>query len=266
MPPSDSRKQEVGGQLSYADAFGIALLDAERAIPAGITGPGGKAAATRYNVYRNNVTVSLIDALAASFPATQRITGMDFFRAMARFHIRATPPTSPLLFEYGHDFPDFIERYEHARSMAWLSDVARIERAWLDAYHAADAEALTPQTLASIQPEHLAGAIFTPHPAMRVVRSPFPALTIFVVNRSDGPVGRVEAAGAEDTLVTRPTSEVFVRRLPVGGADFLSILASGNTLGMAVTGALAENPEFDVPANIAGMLEAGAFINSTRQE
>lgn len=41
------------------------------------------------------------------------------------------------------DFPDFIERYEHAQSMPWLADVARIERAWLDAYHAADTEALS---------------------------------------------------------------------------------------------------------------------------
>ena len=70
---------------------------------------------------------------------SQRITGVDFFRAMARFHIRATPPTSPLLFEYGRDFPDFIETYEYARAMPWLADIARIERAWLDAYHAADA-------------------------------------------------------------------------------------------------------------------------------
>src|SRR3974390_136719 len=36
----------------------------------------------RYNVYRNNVTVSLIDALAAIYPAIQRITGVDAFRAM----------------------------------------------------------------------------------------------------------------------------------------------------------------------------------------
>ena len=74
-----------------------------------VAGPNGKAAVKRYNVYRNNVTVSLIDALAAVYPAVQRITGVDFFRAMARFHVRATPPTSPLLFEYGRDFPAFIE-------------------------------------------------------------------------------------------------------------------------------------------------------------
>ena len=91
--------------LAYADDFVPALLDPERNVPAAVCGPNGKAARKRYNVYRNNVTVSLINTLAAVFPATQRITGVDFFRAMARFHVRATPPTSPLLFEYGREQP-----------------------------------------------------------------------------------------------------------------------------------------------------------------
>src|ERR1700741_567805 len=142
MPAIEHCKPDLGGQPSYAAAFVRALLDPDSATPAVVAGPKGKAVTKRFNVYRNNVTVSLIDALAAVFPATLRITGTDFFRAMARFHVRATPPTSPLLFEYGRDFPDFIERYEHARPMPWLADVAQIERAWLDAYHAADAPAL----------------------------------------------------------------------------------------------------------------------------
>ena len=103
-----------------------------RPVPAVVAGPRGKAATQRYDVYRNNVTVSLIDALAAVFPATRRITGPDFFRAMARFHVRATPPTSPLLFEYGRDFPDFIAGYEHARGDALAAgrgaDRARLAR------------------------------------------------------------------------------------------------------------------------------------------
>ena len=136
-------------------------------MPTVVTGPNEKMAVKRYNVYRNNVTVSLINALAAIFPATQRITGVEFFRAMARFHIRATPPTSPLLFEYGRDFPGFIERYEYAQSMPWLADTARLERAWLDAYHAADAETLTSEALAAIPSDGLADAIFVPHPATR---------------------------------------------------------------------------------------------------
>ncbi len=102
---------------SYAAILAPGLLDPDYATPASLVGQRGKRAVKRYNAYRNNVTVSLIDALAAIFPATHRITGTVFFRTMARFYVRAVPPRSPLLFEYGHDFPDFIARYEHARGM-----------------------------------------------------------------------------------------------------------------------------------------------------
>jgi hypothetical protein len=241
----------------WAAAFARPLLDPARPAPAGVAGPGGKAVARRYDVYRNNVTVSLIDALAAVYPATERLTGPEFFRAMARFHVRATPPTSPLLFDYGRDFPEFIARYPYARSLPWLPDVARIERAWLDAYHAADAPPLDAQALARLSGERLEGAVLTPHPAMRMVRSRYPAVSIFAASRSPEP-GRLASPAPEDALITRPGLEVAVRRLPPGGATFLAQLAAGEPLGAAAAAALAE-PEFDLAANIAGMLEAGAF-------
>jgi Putative DNA-binding domain len=258
MPHFDEHAGD-SGSLAYTSVFASALLNAARPTPTVVAGPKGKGAKKRYNVYRNNITVSLIDALAAVFPATQRITGMEFFRAMARFHVRETPPTSPLLFEYGHDFPDFIERYEYAQSMPWLADVARIERAWLDVYHAADAKPLAPEALAAVPPERLSEVALASHPAMRIVRSRFPAVTIFAANRRDDPVGRIEKTEPEDALVTRPGLEVIVRRLPPGGATLLTHLAAGETLAAAVGAALAESPGFDLPANIAGMLGAGAF-------
>lgn len=263
MLPAERLERDLRAKPSYAQAFASSLLDPGRATPAAVAGPNGKAATKRYNVYRNNVTVSLINALAATFPATQRITGEEFFRAMARFHVRATPPVSPLLFEYGRDFPDFIERYEYAQSLPWLSDVARIERAWLDAYHAADAEPLAPEALASIPPERLADTVFKPHPATAIVRSRFPAVAIFAANRGDGPVDPIETAAPQDALITRPDLQVFVRHLPPGGAVFLSALASGETLGAAAAVGIAEAAEFDLSANIAGMLEAGAFAAAT---
>jgi hypothetical protein len=243
---------------SYA-TFASALLDPEGATPAVVTGPAGKGSVKRYNIYRNNVTVSLIDALAAVYPAVQRITGVEFFRAMARFHVRATPPNSPLLFEYGRDFPAFIETYEYARGLPWLADVAKIERAWLDAYHAADAESLSAEELASFPPERLAEAMFTAHPATRIVRSAFSAVTIFAANRCAAAVGPIDAGSPEDTLITRPDADVIVRHLPKGGAWFLQGLMSGQSLGEAAAFALEASPSFDIATNIAGMIEAGAF-------
>jgi hypothetical protein len=59
--------------------------------------------------------------------------------------------------------------------------------------------------------------------------------------------------------VTRPALDVEVRQLPPGGAIFLSRLVTGESLGPAASAAFAESPSFDLPANIRGLLEAGAF-------
>jgi hypothetical protein len=244
---------------SFAAVFAQGLTDPARPTPVDVVGPRGKAAIKRYNVYRNNVMVSLIDALAATYPAVQRITGVEFFRAMARFHIRATPPTSPLLFEYGRDFPAFIVGYEHAQDMPWLADTARIERAWLDAYHAADVPPLSSDVLAAVPSDRLGDLVFTVHPAACVVRSVYPAVAIFAMNRVEGPIRALRSNTAEDALITRPDMEVAVRLLPPGGATFLKSLIDGGTLGAAAATALAETPFFDLPANIAGMIEAGVF-------
>ena len=246
-------------QPAFTAAFACALTDPALPAPADAVGPRGKAVARRYNVYRNNVAHSLIDALAAVYPAVQRITGVEFFRTMARLHLRASPPTSPLLFDYGRDFPGFIEEYPYARDLPWLADTARIERAWLDAYHASDAPPLSPDSLASIAPDRLAELVFTAHPATRIVRSAYPAVAIFAMNRVEGPVVPLRSDSAEDALITRPDMEVTVRRLPPGGAAFLSSLIEGQPLGAAAATAFAETSDFDLTANIAGMISAGAF-------
>lgn len=261
MPSAEVRVGNFSAAPSYAAGFAGALLNPDLDTPGLVAGPRAKAATKRYNVYRNNVTVSLINAVAAVFPVTQRIAGPDFFRAMARFYVRAEPPISPLLFEYGRTFPDFIQKYEYAQSVPWLADVARIERAWLDAYHAADIQPLTPGALGSIPSERLVDTVLRPHPAARVIRSRYPALSIFAANRREG-AGAVEAVEPEDALLTRPALDVEIRPLPPGGASFLAHLMSGCPLGAAASAALSDNPSFDLAANIAGCLEAGAFTTA----
>ena len=245
--------------LDYATAFAPGLTNPGLATPEGVVASHGKGVVRRYNVYRNNVTVSLIDALAAIYPAVQRITGVEFFRAMARFHVRATPPVSPLLFDYGRDFPSFIETWEYARDMPWLADTARIERAWLDAYHAEDAAPLAAEAFAGIDPGSLAQMRFVPHPAARIVRSRYPAVAIFAMNRTPGPVTPLCSNDAEDALVTRPEYDVIVSRLPAGGAAFLLALIEGMPLGAAAQTAFEENDTFDLAASLAAMISAGVF-------
>ena len=99
-------------------AFAEALLDPACALPEGITSVRGIADAARFAVYRNNVHVGLTGALAKRFPVVRRLVGEEFFAGMARVYAGLHKPASPLLFEYGDEFPDFVEQFEPARGLA----------------------------------------------------------------------------------------------------------------------------------------------------
>ena len=130
--------------------FAAALLDAERPAPEGLVGPDGEPSARRFAVYRNNVVVGLVDALADAFPAVRRIVGDEFFRAMAGAHALREPPTSPILLDYGAKFPDFIAGFPPVTGLPYLADVARIERAWREAYYAQEAEPIGPEAFSAL--------------------------------------------------------------------------------------------------------------------
>ncbi|MFC3642959.1 HvfC/BufC N-terminal domain-containing protein [Aquibium oceanicum] len=248
------------GVEGYAAAFASCLLDPAREAPDSIAAPGGGRAAKRFAVYRNNVAASLVNALADIYPAVAKIVGEEFFRAMALVFARSSPPRSRVLSEYGHDFPDLIADFGPAARMPYLADVARLERAWLDAFHAADAQPLDARELGELAPDELASACFVPHPAMRLVRSRYAAISIMEANRGNGgSAGRIRGDVGEDALVTRPGTNVEVRRLPPGCAGFLQGLAAGASLAAAVESALEEQPVFDAGGAIALMIEAGAF-------
>ena len=237
--------------------FAGALLDADRAVPDAVTSHTARAPRKRFAVYRNNVIVGLTEALRTQFPATERIVGTEFFMAMARVYVATTPPRSPILVTYGYGFPDFIERFAPAADIPYLADVARLEAARTRAYHAADAAPRAPEHWQGLDQNALAGVRLTLHPSLQILRSPHPIVTIWSMNTGDGEPASIEDCGAEDALVVRPRLDVEVRLLPAGGAAFLQALAVGATLGDAAATAAAEHNEFDLAANLAGLIGAG---------
>ncbi|NTF56998.1 DUF2063 domain-containing protein [Agrobacterium rhizogenes] len=239
--------------------FAAALLDTDRAIPEGLTAWNGPRPERRFGVYRNNVAVGLIGALASRFPVTEKIVGKDFFAAMAHEFIRLQPPRSPLLLAYGDDFADVVETFEPARAITYLPDVIRLEAARGKAYHAADAAPIDAALLAAIEPERLASLTFELHPSASILRSPFPVVTIWAMNAGEMELRPIGDWSGEDALVVRPNMTVEIHRLPSGGATFLETLAVGADLATAVEVAVATEPGFDLSANLAGALAAGAF-------
>lgn len=240
-------------------AFATALTDAAAPIPPGVTAPDGRSDVRRFAIYRNNVMVSLTEALAARFPVCVQIVGTEFFQAMARTYAAACKPSSPLLMAYGGGFPDFIASFPPAAALPYLTDVARLEVAYGEAYHAAEACPMHAAGLGALGPDGLGRLSLRLHPSLRLVRSAYPVASIWQAHQEADPVAP-EDWGGEDVLVLRPDADVLVHRLPAGGLVFLEALQAGETVRAAAGAACGEAPGFDLGAMLVGLFAMGAVI------
>jgi hypothetical protein len=225
----------------------------------------------------------------------RRIAGDDLFRAMARAFVRAHRPRSPVMIAYGGEFPEFVAEWNRHReersdaaiqraggrpttpgllrfarnddrgstqlrqALASLPDVARLESAWVEAYHSEDASVATVGELAALSPDCLPGTRIAFHPAARLLRFATPAASIWAAAQNpDHSVALTEAPG-EDALITRPDCDVRVRVLPPGGYDFALKMREGATLIEAFTAL--DDPAFDFGTHLVGLVDSGAIAS-----
>lgn len=257
------RSNAMNNNVHNTSNFAAGLLNPNMPTPSSVVGPHGKAANKRYNVYRNNVTVSLIESLADIFPAVQSIIGEDNFQILARDYVRAHPPSSPLLFQYGQEFATFIETFEPARAVPFLADIARMDRGWLKAYHAADIVPLDGAKLGQVEPEKLAEINFIAHPATFILQSQFPIKDIFLMNRGFAELTRLDMAQAQSVMFTRPETDIRVIDLNRGQFVFMNTLLEGQTLGEAVAHSMHADADFNLNTALQLLLRTGATIDIT---
>ncbi|MEO9167818.1 MAG: DNA-binding domain-containing protein [Aestuariivirga sp.] len=239
--------------------FGAAILNPQAVLPLGLVGPDGEPSLRRFSVYRNNVVVGLIDALKQSFPAVTRIVGEEFMRAMARIYVAHEPPSSPILLYYGEGFADFIEGFEPAVTVPYLADVARMERAWHESYHARESVALDPASLAGVAPEDFERIVFTLRPSLRLVPSNYPSLSIWQMNLDDGEPRPIDLLRCENAIFLRPQVDVEARAVSDGSFAFLQALVRGETVVQALREATQHDEPFDLGTHLSELFRMGAF-------
>ncbi|TCO71902.1 DNA-binding domain-containing protein [Rhodovulum euryhalinum] len=248
--------------MTRQDEFAAALLDPDRAYPPGLLGKGGPPAARRFDVYRNNVVASLIEALETGFPVVRALVGAPFFKAMAGEFVRRHPPLTPLLMLYGAELPGFLKGFPPVDGLPYLPDIARLELALRESYHAADAAPIAPEALAALPPEALARARLRLAPAVRLIRSDWPVHGIWMAHNG-GPNPQPEP---EEVLVARPGFDPVLRRLPAGSHAVLLALSSGGRLGDVLAGAPPNFHESNISILLQILLETRAICGISTEE
>lgn len=234
--------------------FRTALLDPESPAPDGVQNPDGVAATKRFDVYRNNVAVSLTDALETAFPVVNKLVGNDFFRAMAGVYLRAHPPKSPVMMFYGDEMPEFLAAFAPAQSVPYLPDVARLELALRHSYHAADADPVAPDALGQIAPDTLPNVVFGFAPCVHLIASQYPLHSIWAANTHGGEVAKT----AQPALITRPEFDPQVDALTPKQATVITALMAATPLGDALE---LGGAGFDFGALLGLLLSRNALIS-----
>jgi hypothetical protein len=234
------------------------LLGPEDAACLGLLRRDGRppGAGQRLQVYRNNLFESLTAALQAVYPVLERLVGAGFFRRLAREYIGVHPSRSGNLHDFGAHLADFLAEDEPAAALPYLSDVAALEWARHEVYHAADAAPPELARLAEVPPEAQPRLRLLWQPALRLVASRFPVLDIWRANQDGADESEVVSldAGGVDLLVARDDAGDFaIEFQPLAPAHYRWLEASllrSATLAEATQAALALDPAFD----LAGVL------------
>ena len=238
-------------------AFRAALLAPDLPGPKGLSDGQGRDAGRRFDVYRNNVAVSLTEALETAFPVIRKLVGAENFKLLAGTFLRQHPPSSPLMMFYGAEMPTFLASFQPTSTIPYLPDVARLEVALRESYHAADADPIDPSQLQTLPPDALMTATLGLAPSLRLVRSRWPVHAIWRYNVEDN-APKPEMV-AEDVLVVRPELDPSPVLLPPGGGAFMAALKASAPLSDALDAAGREADEFDLSQVLAILIGTNAL-------
>jgi hypothetical protein len=225
---------QARGLTRLQEDFARALLGEDPEAVAGHLEGEPESAQRRLAVYRRAIAANRLGALLSAYPVVARIVGEAFFAEVAQQYGAAEPPANGDLNRHGATLAGFLEAYPHAASMPWLADVARLEWAWHESLHAADAPAFDFERLAAVPEDEQPHLVLTLHPSVRLVRSAWPVYAIWEANQPERDGTPDREAGADDVLVWREENRVRMVLLTKAEADVVERLLQRCTLGEAV--------------------------------
>jgi hypothetical protein len=212
-------------------------------------------------VYRNTVIHGAVEALQSNYPVVAQIVGDEMFEGIAVEYASANPPRSPVLALYGEAFPDWLKQQEWVADLAYLPDVATVERLHVECLMAADAE-----PLAAGDPSEPSSHRLKLHPAVRFTWLQTPAMSIWLAHQQPAPSEIAPEWKPEGALFVRPSP--FTLHAPRIGASAHRILFGirlGERAGQSMAAAARLYPDIDPKAVLASLLHMGVFAASSTE-
>jgi hypothetical protein len=142
----------------------------------------------RIGIYQTMYFWRLYDVLREDFPKLHGALGDDF-EAVVRDYLAAHPSEYPSVRHLGGHLTKFLASHSIGEARPWLVDLARLERARVDAFDAPDAVPLRPTDLHTVPAERWGDLRFETIPALDVFRSRWPVDAVWAAP-ADVPIAR----------------------------------------------------------------------------
>lgn len=214
-----------------------------------------------FNIYRNGYLRSVIDCLVSNYPTVYALLGDETFRHLSRQFVSDFPPTAGSLVGYGGEFAMFLDNIGIGAELPYLSDMARMDRAWLEVYFAADSEPLTPAGVTALINEsgESGSQDIRLIPASAIVFSNYPLSDVWQQLKDSGHLDKMVKLDKkpEQTLLWRAGPVVQIRALPATEGVFFSGMHDGLSIEEAAGNVIQEYPDFDIGSFFSSLIAAG---------
>lgn len=213
-------------------------------------------------VYRNNIFFSLAKALKTTYPVVHRLVGDEYFSALAKAYIQQEPSTSENLADYGQHFPQFLLSFIPAKSYPYLSEVAQLEWAYHEVFHAEEPCPLDLNKFKTIPETAHFKIKFILAPTCRFFAFTFPVLKIWQMCQNENQDEQVDIdQPGENILVARRQLKITFEKITAGEFAFLSAFKQKNDFRNACAQAWQIEPEFDVSTCLQQHLLKGTIVD-----
>ena len=163
--------QRITAPHGAADAQGDRCGLSPSVVDTLVHGDERLSAAERVGIYADAYFFRLLDCLGEEFPATLAVLGPDNFAALVKGYLLVYPPAEPSILYAGRYLADFLSNHPFAERWPFIAELARLERAVLDVFHAADAPVLGVEALRAVPPEEWPALKLRTHPAVKIVHT-----------------------------------------------------------------------------------------------
>jgi Putative DNA-binding domain len=197
--------------------------------------------------HANTISHARIVALEETFPITRQHLGEVAFNTIARDFAETETAKASDSNRIGLGFPDCL-------SDPATKELAQIEWAWLESYHATDAVPLTMGDLAALDEAALLALAIAPHPSARIVAVSAPIASALK-----------ELAGQCPTAIlsVRPYTEVYLLAIDaIQRAVFAASAQKNASLGNLLAVALEQAGEQAPLEPILHLIGAGALVKA----